>query len=186
MDDSHVIDLTGPEDLENLNLRLADDRQKLQHQLMPEASAMAIREVERLAGSFDAYAQALQPPRGFMADVDRYKRSADALAQATRGMQPPLIQVPHFDLPDMPDLVESIAENKKAERDALSAIIERHTGEVRRAVDELNTSSQKAAEDAQSAADQIRRLTTSALRLTVIIAVSAVASVIAALIIAFH
>jgi hypothetical protein len=75
---------------------------------------------------------------------------------------------------DTKAMLLAMAKGEQAKRDALSAIIERHTTDVRQAVDKLNRSSQKTADD-------MRRLTRIIALLTAIIAVAAVATVIAAL-----
>jgi hypothetical protein len=118
MDDPDVIDLTGPEELDQLDLRRADNGRKVEEWLMPEGSSRGTSELDQFKGSVDACERALQAPS---------------------------IQVPQFPIPDMPDLAASIANNKRAERDALSAIIERHTAPVRHAVDGLKAAHEDAA-----------------------------------------
>ena len=91
-----------------------------------------------------------------------------------RGVPPSVPQSPQVNASDLADVMAKADQVRRdGERDALSAIIERHTTQVRDAVDGMNRASQKAAEDT-------RRLTVMIVVLSAIIAVATVVAIVVA------
>lgn len=109
-------------------------------------------------------------------EFEKIKAQHAGLAGAYEPPPIPAMEVPSF----AADIAETMAgareAERKAERDALSDIIARHTGAVEAAVVELHHASQEAATSAQATANSLRRLTWVLVVLTVVIAIAAVAA----------